>query len=172
VFLKRLGYRSSGETKMSVKQSFASSLIVGMMVAGCIASPPNQQTAISERQATKIAEKVIASFATKDPKTLTDFYTPDRVFLDSEHNEPFRDDARLMAFASGLMSLEPTQTILSRTIKVLDHDTFVNTALGSVRIKTDTGPTIIKVRYTQVFQKQKDGTWKIAVEHLSNAPEG
>jgi hypothetical protein len=157
---------------MSIKKLYTLSVLLGMMVAGCTASPQDQQITISEEQATKIADKVIASFATKDPQTLANFYAPDRVFLDSEHNEPFRDDARLIAFANGLMSLEPTQTILSRTIKVLDHDTFVNTALGSVRIKTDTGPTIIKVRYTQVFQKQKDGTWKIAVEHLSNAPEG
>ena len=157
---------------MTIQRLFTLCPLAMLIVAGCTAAPPHQQIAISELQATLIADKVIASFATKDPKTQAAFYTSDRVFLDSEHNEPFRDDVRLMIFANGLMALEPSQSIIARTIKVLDHDTFVNTALGSVQIKTETGPATFKVRYTQVFQKQKDGTWKIAVEHLSNAPEG
>jgi hypothetical protein len=148
--------------------------LAAMVIASCGAlAPANAQPrqTLTHEQASAIADGVIATFATRDPLKLVQRYTDNRVMLDSEHDLPYTDDARFRQFAEGLMSLKPTQRVLHREITILDADTFVNTAVGAVSLSMPEGPATFRVRYTQVFQKQRDGSWKVAVEHLSNAPE-
>lgn len=146
-------------------------ITIGAMLLFSASCTTQNSSVISEAEANAISDKVIATFASRDPAKLVALYTADRMMLDSEHNRPYADSKRFGEFAKGLMALKPTQKVLHRTIKILDADTFVNITLGSVSIETPEGPTTVTVRYTQVFQKQADGGWKIAVEHLSSAPE-
>jgi uncharacterized protein (TIGR02246 family) len=142
-----------------------------LLLALLVSCAPAGDGDISVQEANAIADNVIATFATRDPERLAAHYTSDRLMLDNAQNRPYAGTPQFMAFARRLMAANPTQHVRHRTITVLNADIFVNTTIGSVSVDTPQGRGAFLIRYTQIFQRQADGSWKIAVEHLSDAPQ-
>lgn len=60
--------------------------------------------------------------------------------------------------------------VADRNIQILDADTFVVSGIGNLT-SSDGEENDRTVRFTHVYQKQDDGSWKIVTAHRSFAPE-
>ena len=63
-------------------------------------------------------------------------------------------------------------TIANRAVQLLDPDTFVVSGVLNYTIQFGKARQPIRARFTHVYQRQADGTFKIAHEHISAPPAG
>ena len=59
-----------------------------------------------------------------------------------------------------------------RHVQMLDNDTIVASGVLSFTANVGAARPVIKTRYTQVYQRQPDGGFKIVHEHMSSPPPG
>ena len=125
----------------------------------------------SQAEAEKIVADMHASFTGGDAFKIMEHYAPGAVMFDPAHPEPSDDRAVQTKWASDFVTMKPSDLVsTTRHVQVLDEDTIV--ASGIAAFLADLGPNRerLSVRYSQVFQRQPDGSWKIAHEHMSMPP--
>ncbi len=59
-----------------------------------------------------------------------------------------------------------------RNVQLLDNDTIVASGVLSFTANVGAARPVLKTRYTQVYQRQPDGGFKIVHEHMSSPPPG
>ncbi len=59
-----------------------------------------------------------------------------------------------------------------RNVQLLDNDTIVASGVLSFTANVGAARPVLKTRYTQVYQRQPDGSFKIVHEHMSSPPPG
>jgi hypothetical protein len=150
------------------------------LVAAC--SPPGAKTdeapaappapvLLTEAEATAIADKLSASVASGDPVQILANYTPDAVAFSLLTNDLITTAEANKADTEAVLKLEPKATLNARKVQVLDADTFVDSGVMTLDVKKAGKATWLVARYTDVYQKQADGSWKIVTEHMSPAPQ-
>ena len=148
-------------------------------LAGCeikSSAPDGDATAASaeapsQAEAQKIVADMHASFTGGDAFKIMEHYAPGAVMFDPAHPEPSADHAVQTKWASDFVTMKPSDLVsTTRHVQLLDEDTIV--ASGIAAFMADIGPNRerLSVRYSQVFQRQPDGSWKIAHEHMSLPP--
>lgn len=134
-----------------------------------VAPPP--PVVLTEAEATQIANKVAEAAATGDPAQMAANYAPGAAGFSVLSNDLITSPEAAKADTEATMKLAPKATLNARKIQILDADTFVDTGVMTWDVTRNGKPAWFVVRYTDVFQKQADGSWKVAHEHLSPAPQ-
>ncbi len=148
-------------------------LILGgtvLALAGC-AKPGAPPAPPAQAEAEKIVADTEVSFTGGNVEAIMGHYADGAVVFDPSVLDPSNDRAMQTKWTAGYVTMKPSdQTVGSRHVQVLDADTIV--ASGVMSFTAAVGPTrqMLRTRYTDVYQKQADGSWKIVHEHMSGPP--
>lgn len=116
--------------------------------------------------------KMDAAIKAKDVAGLTALYASGAVMIDAMENMPTKFDAATATPGiEAWLKTEPAVTPNAVETQILDADTFVSSGVITWDFKRNGRPTWVVQRYTDVWQKQSDGSWKIVSSHSSNAPK-
>ena len=131
------------------------------------------QTPVTEAEALKIVEATEADYASGNGNKVASHYAGDTYVIDAGNSAPSTDPATIRGWTQEFVSMKPQDWQVSdRKIQLLGPDAFVSA--GTARFTVQAGkirPTT-GVRFTQVYQRQKDGQWRIVNEHMSMPPGG
>ncbi len=148
-------------------------LICGLAVlglSGC-AKPAGQQAPVSQAEATAIAERAEASFTTGDVNAIMRQYANGAVMIDASNATPSTDRAVQTGWARAFVSMKPADyRVPDRRIQILGPDAFISSGTEIATIQAGAARPTISARFTDVYQRQRDGSWKIVHEHVSMPP--
>ena len=133
--------------------------------------PPPAPALLSAPEAAAIADKLGQAVASGDSAQILANYASDAVAFSVLTNDLIATAEANKADTEAVLKLQPKATLNARKIQVLDADTFLDTGVMTWDVTRNGKPTWFVVRYTDVFQKQADGSWKVVNEHLSLTPQ-
>ena len=143
--------------------------LLGM--SGCKLHQPGEQASLTKAEATKIAETAEANFNTGDVKAVIGQYAVGAVMFDASHPTYSTDRKVQTGWAQDYVSMKPADYhVPDRQIQVLGADAFVSSGTEVFTIESGSSRPTISARFTDVFQRQADGSWKIVHEHVSLPP--
>ena len=123
-------------------------------------------------EAGKIVDAAEASFTSGDSFRIMEHYAPDAVMFDSANNEPTTDHAIATKWADAFVAMKPTAfSPGKRTLQILTDDVIVSSGVATMMVAGGNGPEKVAIRYTDIYQRQRDQSWLIVHEHLSNLPK-
>ena len=112
-----------------------------------------------------------AAWATKNPQTVTNLFTPDAVLLATVSNVPRTTPAGINDYFVTFLKSSPVGTIDSSTTVVgCNTATRVGTWTVALTNPTTNAVTNVKARYSFIYRYGRDG-WKINHLHSSMMPE-
>lgn len=162
--------------------AFAVTVSLGAMTAACqkpaatsaanSAGPAATAAAlVSDADAAAAADASQAAWVTMDAAKIDAVYAPDVVGFDPIAAPLSTDRANWTKLQQGFAAMKFNHVdIPDRKIQVLDGDTFI--VSGTATFTGTDGPVkSMPMRFTDVYQKQSDGSWKIANEHTSQVPK-
>ncbi len=127
----------------------------------------------TREQADKIVAATEESYGSGDASAIMAHYADGAVMFDMGVLAPVADRQLQTKFTQGFAATQPRDfTVANRAIQVLDADTFVSSGVTSFTIQLGQARQPVRARFTQVYQRQGDGTFKIAHEHMSAPPAG
>lgn len=130
------------------------------------------QAGITQAAAAKIASEAQASFTSGDTAKIMQHYAPSAVMFDAASAEPTHDRALQTHWTDQLVALHPRNFDPGKVqIQLLGPKAFVASGIASIEVATPQGYQKVHVRYSDVYQKQEDGQWRIVHEHNSAVPE-
>ena len=145
------------------------SLLIAAALTGC-----RQQQAhspVTEAEATAIAERAEASFTTGDVNAVMRQYADGAVMIDASNPAPSTDRKVQTGWAQSFVSLKPANYhVPDRHIQIVGPDAFVSSGTEIFTVQVGAATPTFSGRFTDVFQRQKDGSWKIIHEHVSVPP--
>ena len=131
----------------------------------------SSSASISQADAEKIVADAHASFTGGDAFKIMEFYAPGAVMFDPTHVEPTGDRAIQTKWAADFVAMKPSDLVTQmRAVQILDGDTIVASGIAAFLANVGPNRQRLSSRYTQVFQRQADGSWKIVHEHMSLPP--
>jgi len=152
---------------MSVR--VATSLILLVSLAGC--DKPAARSPVTEQEATAIAERAEASFTTGNTDAIMRQYADGAVMIDASHAAPSTDRKVQAGWANTFVSMKPADYhVPDRQIQIVGPDAFVSSGTEMFTVEAGAARPTISARFTDVFQRQRDGSWKIVNEHVSLPP--
>jgi ketosteroid isomerase-like protein len=149
-------------------------LAAAAALAACQQSPEQAKLEpVTQKQAETIVEATQKSFGSGDANAIMGHYADGAVLFDQGLLNPVADRQLQTKLTQGFAASQPRDfTIASRSIQLLDADTFIVSGVMNFTIQLGQGRQPIRSRFTQVYQRQSDGTFKIAHEHISAPPAG
>jgi len=147
-------------------------LSVGLVgLAGC-KQAPSDHAPVTAAEATKVAEQAEANFTSGNADAVMRQYADGAVMFDATH-PGFSIDRKVQAgWAKDFVSMKPADYhVPDRQIQVVGPDAFVSSGTEVFTIAAGTARPQISARFTDVFQRQSDGSWKIVHEHVSLPPQ-
>ena len=142
-----------------------------LALAGCKLHPTEQHAAVTKAEATKIAEAAEANFTTGDVKKIIGQYAEGAVMFDAGQPAFSTDRKVQTGWAQGFVSMKPADYhVPDRQIQLLGPDAFISSGTEMFTIESGSARPTISIRFTDVFERQGDGSWKIVHEHLSMPP--
>jgi ketosteroid isomerase-like protein len=171
-----------GETAMLLIRNFdRRDMGLGLLLAGAVITLSGCQQGESPAAAAEIAPTTSESMAivstaeenwnTMDKAKIMSPYLEGAVMIDAMAPAPSVDRAVQEKWAAGFAKMKlDSHQVPDRRIQVLDARTMV--ASGTATFQSSKAATAkpVAVRFTDVYQKQDDGSWKIVHEHLSLIP--
>ncbi|MDB5697384.1 MAG: hypothetical protein JWN69_188 [Alphaproteobacteria bacterium] len=98
-------------------------------------------------------------------------YQEGAVMIDAMAPAPSVDRAVQEKWTKGFAAMKlDSHQVPDRRIQVLDAKTMIASGTATFQSSTHATAKPVVVRFTDVYQKQDDGSWKIVHEHLSNVP--
>lgn len=141
-----------------------------VLTAACAKEAP-PAAAITEAEAAKLADAMVATWESKDAAKIKALYASSVVAFDYAFG-PLEVDRATFDKAQDIFAAAQTDTEeqVARKIQLLDADTFVVSGVwnGTSKAHPDTNGL---VRCTDVFQKEASGAWIIVNEHCSQMPK-
>jgi ketosteroid isomerase-like protein len=149
----------------------SSVILIGVLaLAGCQKAPSGNPP-VTEAQAAKIAESAEASFTRGDVKAIMAQYADKAVMIDAASPNPSADRKVQSGWAETFVSMQPADyKVIDRHIQLLGGDAFVSSGIETFTVAAGAARPTVSARFTDVFQRQKDGSWKIVHEHVSMPP--
>ena len=146
-------------------------LCVGMLaIAGCKQAPAGH-AAVTKAEAATIAEQAEANFTTGKVDDVMRQYAEGAVLFDAGHPTLSTDRKVQMGWARDFVSMKPADYhVPDRQIQLLGPDAFISSGTEVFTIESGTTRPTLSARFTDVFQRQPDGSWKIVHEHVSLPP--
>jgi len=145
--------------------------LAALALAGCELQSGGQRAAVSKEEATRIAEAAEANFTTGDVRKIMAQYADGAVMFDAGHPAYSTDRKVQTGWAQDFVSMKPADYhVPDRQIQVVGPDAFVSSGTEVFTIASGSARPTFSARFTDVFQRQKDGSWKIVHEHVSMPP--
>ena len=160
-------------------------LLIGaaaLAVTGCDAErPPTAEVAqqgaaaanLTQADAEKIVADAEAAWSGNRIEAVMANYADGAVAFDTstlapttDHNVQTRGNAAFLTMSPADFRVDP------RHVQLLDNDTIVASGVLSFTANVGGGRRLLKTRYTQVYQRQPDGSFRIVHEHMSSPPAG
>ncbi len=150
---------------------WSSAVLVALALSACEkASTPSPP--ITAAEATRIAERAESTFTKGDVKAIMSQYANDAVMIDAGSPDPSTDRKVQSGWAQTFVSMRPADyKVVDRRIQLLGGDAFVSSGIETFTVAAGAARPTVSARFTDVFQRQKDGSWKIVNEHVSMPPE-
>ena len=141
-----------------------------LLTTACAKEAP-PAAALTQAEAEKLADVMVAGWESKDAATIKALYGPDVVAFDYAYGPLEADratfDKAQDVFAAAQIDSEEQ---VSRKIQILAADTFVVSGVWNGTSKAHPEANGL-VRCTDVFQKNAAGAWLIVNEHCSVMPK-
>ncbi len=154
---------------------------LGLVLAGAVTILSGCQGGEAPAEAAEVAPTTSESMAivstaeenwnAMDAKKIMSPYLVGAVMIDAMAPAPSVDRAVQEKWTEGFAKMKlDSHQVPDRRIQVLDAKTMV--ASGTATFQSSSNPSAkpVVVRFTDVYQKQKDGSWKIVHEHTSLVP--
>jgi hypothetical protein len=133
---------------------------------------PTPSPPITAAEATQIAERAESTFTKGDVKAIMSQYANDAVMIDAGSPDPSTDRKVQSGWAQTFVSMQPADyKVFDRRIQLLSSDAFVSSGIETFTVAAGAARPTVSARFTDVFQRQRDGSWKIVNEHVSMPPE-
>jgi hypothetical protein len=146
------------------------SAIALLPVAGC-KQAASDHAPVTKAEATRIAEQAEATFTTGDVNTIMRQYAAGAVMFDASHPELSTDRKVQTGWARDFVSMKPADYhVPDRQIQLLGPEAFVSSGTEVFTVEAGAARPTVSARFTDVFQRQRDGSWKIVHEHVSLPP--
>lgn len=141
-----------------------------LALAGC-KQAQTDHPAVTQAEATKIAEQAEASFTTGDLNAIMRQYAEGAVMFDATHPALSTDRKVQTGWTRDFVSMKPADYhVPDRQIQIVGPDAFISSGTEMFTVAAGTARPTISARFTDVFQRQRDGSWKIVHEHVSLPP--
>jgi len=146
-------------------------LCVGILaIAGCKQAPAGH-AAVTKAEAATIAEQAEANFTTGKVDDVMRQYAEGAVLFDAGHPTLSTDRKVQTGWARDFVSMKPADYhVPDRQIQPRGPDAFISSGTEVFTIESGTTRPTLSARFTDVFQRQPDGSWKIVHEHVSLPP--
>jgi hypothetical protein len=142
-----------------------------LVLAACLKEAPSHPP-VTEAEAGKIAERAEATFTTGDAKAIMAQYAVNAVMIDAATAAPSADRKVQTGWANNFISMKPADyRVIDRHIQLLGGDAFVSSGIETFTVAAGEARPTVSARFSDVFQRQKDGSWKIVHEHVSMPPQ-
>jgi hypothetical protein len=145
-----------------------------LLLVGALAACEKQQAGhspVTEAEANAIAERAEASFTTGNVDAIMNQYANGAVMIDASHADPSTDRKVQAGWARTFVSMKPAgYHVPDRHIQVVGPDAFVSSGTEIFTVQAGSATPTVSARFTDVFQRQRDGSWKIVHEHVSMPP--
>ena len=149
----------------------AAILCFALCAAGCQQQRAGDHAPVTAAEATKIAEQAEANFTKGDVKLVMDQYAPGAVMIDAASPNPSTDRKVQTGWGQAFVSMQPADyKVVDRQIQLLGPDAFISSGVETFTVAAGQARPTVSARFTDVFQRQKDGRWKIVNEHVSMPP--
>ena len=146
------------------------SAIALLPVAGC-KQAASDHAPVTRAEATKIADRAEATFTTGDVNAIMRQYAAGAVMFDASHPELSTDRKVQTGWARDFVSMKPADYhVPDRQIQLVGPDAFVSSGTEVFTVEAGAARPTVSARFTDVFQRQRDGSWKIVHEHVSLPP--
>ena len=149
-------------------------VVVILSLAACAAAcqqAGKSGPAVTAAEAATIAERAEASFTTGDVKAIMTHYADGAVMIDAATPNPSADRKVQTGWAQNFVSMQPAEfKVVGRQIQLLGPDAFISSGIETFTVAAGQARPTVSARFTDVFQRQKDGSWKIVNEHVSMPP--
>jgi hypothetical protein len=148
-----------------------STLLLPLALAAC-EKAPSDSSPVTVAEATQIAERAEASFTKGDVKAVMAQYANNAVMIDAGAPDPSTDRKVQSGWAQTFVGMQPADyKVIDRHIQLLGGDAFISSGSETFTVAAGAARPTVSARFTDVFQRQKDGSWKIVNEHVSMPPE-
>ena len=145
--------------------------LVPLVLTSACLKQPNAHPPVTEAEAARIAERAEASFTTGDVKAIMGQYANGSVMIDAASPNPSADRKAQTGWANNFNSMKPADyKVVDRHIQLIGNDAFVSSGIETFTVAAGAARPTVSARFTDVFQRQKDGSWKIVHEHVSMPP--
>ena len=145
--------------------------LASLLVAGCQMRQAPAASTLTKEEATKVAEAAEANFTVGDVKAVMAQYADGAVMFDSAHPAYSTDRKVQTDWAQDFVSMKPADyRVPDRQIQILGNDAFVSSGTETFTVVAGNQRPTLSARFTDVFQRQADGSWKIVNEHVSLPP--
>jgi hypothetical protein len=146
-------------------------LSMGVLALVACKQAPTGHAAVTKAEAAKIAEQAESNFTTGKVEDVMRQYAEGSVIFDAGHPTFSTDRKVQTGWARDFVSMKPTDYhVPDRQIQLLGPDAFISSGTEVFTIESGTTRPTLSARFTDVFQRQPDGSWKIVHEHVSLPP--
>ena len=147
-------------------------LLIGtILLASACQKAPGNSPPVTQAEAVQIAEQAEANFTKGDVKLVMDQYAPGAVMIDAASPNPSTDRKVQTGWGQAFVSMQPADyKVVDRQIQLLGPDAFISSGVETFTVAAGQARPTVSARFTDVFQRQKDGRWKIVNEHVSMPP--
>ena len=146
-------------------------LIAALALVSC-EKPQTTGLPVTAAEAARIAEGAEANFTKGDVNAVMAQYAKDAVMIDAASPQPSRDRNIQTGWAKTFVSMQPADyRVIDRQIQLLCDDAFISTGIETFTVTAGAARPTVSARFTDVFQRQRDGNWKIVNEHVSMPPQ-
>ncbi len=98
-------------------------------------------------------------------------YANGAVMIDASNPAPSTDRKIQTGWARTFVSMKPSgYHVPDRHIQIVGPDAFISSGTEIFTVQAGSATPTVSARFTDVFQRQRDGSWKIVHEHVSMPP--
>jgi ketosteroid isomerase-like protein len=149
-------------------------ILILPLLAAC-EQPANEAkiAPVTQAQAEKLVEATEKSYGSGNAAEIMGHYADGAVMFDQGLLAPVADRQLQTKLTQGFAASRPSDfTVANRNVQLLDADTFVASGVTSFTIQLGQARQPVRARFSQVYQRQADGGYKIVHEHMSAPPAG
>jgi hypothetical protein len=144
---------------------------IAILAAASCKQAPTQHSAVTKAEATQIAEQAEANFTTGKAEDVIRQYAEGAVIFDAGHPNFSTDRKVQTGWARDFVSMKPADYhVPDRQIQLIGPDAFISSGTEVFTVASGRSRPTLSARFTDVFQRQADGSWKIVHEHVSLPP--
>lgn len=130
-----------------------------------------------EKKIEEVARKNFSMWAeallTKDPKKVAELYSKDNTFLPTVSGEFKHGAGEAEGYFVHFLEKNPKGKIMEESVQPLGENYYLHSGLYNFELDNgEGGKKTVEARFTFVWRKEPDGSWKIIHHHSSVKPSG